>query len=184
MDELNFEGSWNFAPRIHRDAQGGFSECFRDANFQITISYRPEIAQGNCSVSRRGILCGIHFADVPPGQSKYVTRVSGADHGRHRRPASRINRIRDVASGETGDQNHHAVFIADGPSRTRSRHSRPGGLELVLSDEDTTARLLAETLSKGPLLNYGERLPGEFARRRPCGAAKYSGPSMESGHIL
>ena len=33
--------------------------------------------QANCSVSARGIVRGIHFADVPPGQAKYVTCVSG-----------------------------------------------------------------------------------------------------------
>ena len=32
----------------------------------------------NCSVSARGVLRGIHFADVPPGQGKYVTCVRGA----------------------------------------------------------------------------------------------------------
>ncbi|MCW2941153.1 MAG: dTDP-4-dehydrorhamnose 3,5-epimerase, partial [Actinomycetia bacterium] len=30
------------------------------------------------SVSARGVLRGIHFADVPPGQAKYVTCVAGA----------------------------------------------------------------------------------------------------------
>jgi dTDP-4-dehydrorhamnose 3,5-epimerase len=34
--------------------------------------------QANCSVSRRGVIRGIHFADVPAGQAKYVVCVSGA----------------------------------------------------------------------------------------------------------
>jgi dTDP-4-dehydrorhamnose 3,5-epimerase len=36
-----------------------------------------DVTQANCSVSRRGALRGIHYADVPPGQAKYLTCVSG-----------------------------------------------------------------------------------------------------------
>jgi dTDP-4-dehydrorhamnose 3,5-epimerase len=36
------------------------------------------VAQANTSVSRRGVLRGIHYADVPPGQAKYIQCVSGA----------------------------------------------------------------------------------------------------------
>jgi dTDP-4-dehydrorhamnose 3,5-epimerase len=36
------------------------------------------LAQANASVSRVGVVRGIHFADVPPGQAKYVTCVRGA----------------------------------------------------------------------------------------------------------
>lgn len=36
------------------------------------------LAQANCSVSSRGALRGLHFADVPPGQAKYVTCLRGA----------------------------------------------------------------------------------------------------------
>ena len=34
--------------------------------------------QTNVSVSSRGTVRGIHFADVPPGQGKYVTVLSGS----------------------------------------------------------------------------------------------------------
>ena len=37
-----------------------------------------DLVQANCSVSARGVLSGIHFADVPPGQAKYVTCVAGS----------------------------------------------------------------------------------------------------------
>ena len=36
-----------------------------------------ELAQMNISVSRRGTVRGIHFADVPPGQAKYVQCLAG-----------------------------------------------------------------------------------------------------------
>ncbi len=34
--------------------------------------------QVNTSVSRRGVVRGIHYADIPPGQAKYVTCQRGA----------------------------------------------------------------------------------------------------------
>jgi dTDP-4-dehydrorhamnose 3,5-epimerase len=36
------------------------------------------LAQANLSVSKAGTLRGVHFADVPPGQAKYVSCPRGA----------------------------------------------------------------------------------------------------------
>ena len=36
------------------------------------------LAQANCSTSNHGVIRGIHFTAVPPGQAKYVTCVQGA----------------------------------------------------------------------------------------------------------
>jgi dTDP-4-dehydrorhamnose 3,5-epimerase len=114
MDELGIAGSWVFTPRIHQDRRGGFLEWFRAADFRAAIGYYPEFAQGNCSVSRRGVLRGIHFADVPPGQAKYVTCVSGAV----------LDVVVDLRTGSAGfgnwqavrldDQDRRAVFLAEG----------------------------------------------------------------------
>lgn len=38
---------------------------------------RLDVAQANCSVSRRGVIRGVHFADVHPGQAKYLSCVHG-----------------------------------------------------------------------------------------------------------
>jgi dTDP-4-dehydrorhamnose 3,5-epimerase len=78
MEPLGIEGAWVFTPRIHRDARGAFLESFRAAEFTEDLGHVMDVTQVNCSVSRRGVIRGIHFADVPPGQSKYVTCVSGA----------------------------------------------------------------------------------------------------------
>jgi len=50
---------------------------FRGQEFAADLGYRLEVAQVNCSVSHRGVIRGIHFADVPPGQAKYACCVSG-----------------------------------------------------------------------------------------------------------
>jgi dTDP-4-dehydrorhamnose 3,5-epimerase len=78
MEPLGIDGAWVFTPRIHRDDRGSFLEWFRGDELAGHIGHRLDIAQGNYSVSRRGVVRGIHFADVPPGQAKYVTCVSGA----------------------------------------------------------------------------------------------------------
>ena len=36
------------------------------------------LGQANCSVSAAGVLRGLHFAQVPPSQAKYVTCVKGS----------------------------------------------------------------------------------------------------------
>src|SRR5580693_2397762 len=78
MNSLGIEGAWVCTPRIHHDDRGSFLESFRGGEFAGETGYRLDVAQINCSVSRRGVIRGIHFADVPPGQAKYVTCVRGA----------------------------------------------------------------------------------------------------------
>lgn len=78
MDSLGIEGAWVHTPRIYGDDRGSFLESFRNADVLAAAGYRMDVAQVNCSVSRRGALRGIHFAEVPPGQAKYITCVRGA----------------------------------------------------------------------------------------------------------
>ena len=78
MDSLGIEGAWLFTPQIFHDGRGSFLEWYRAAELSDALGYTPEIAQANCSVSRQGVIRGVHFTDVPPGQAKYVTCVNGA----------------------------------------------------------------------------------------------------------
>ena len=78
MEALSIEGAWVFTPSVHGDDRGVFLEAFRGAEFAADLGYRLDVAQVNTSVSRRGVIRGIHYADVPPGQAKYVTCVAGA----------------------------------------------------------------------------------------------------------
>jgi dTDP-4-dehydrorhamnose 3,5-epimerase len=114
VDPLKIEGAWVYTPRVYLDDRGSFHEAYRGAEFATDLGYRLDVAQANCSVSRRGVIRGIHYADVPPGQAKYVTCVSGA--------------VLDVAvdlrtgSGTFGEwetvvldeQSRQAVFLAEG----------------------------------------------------------------------
>jgi dTDP-4-dehydrorhamnose 3,5-epimerase len=78
VEPLGIDGTWSYTPRIHPDERGSFLEWFRASDLAAGLGYPMDIAQANCSVSRRGVLRGIHFGDVPPGQAKYVSCVRGA----------------------------------------------------------------------------------------------------------
>jgi dTDP-4-dehydrorhamnose 3,5-epimerase len=55
-----------------------FREPFRGARPAKAIGHRLDVIQTNVSVSSRGTVRGVHFADVPPSQAKYVTALSGS----------------------------------------------------------------------------------------------------------
>lgn len=75
---LSIDGAWEFTPVQHGDARGLFAEVFKGDLLSEVIGHRLDLAQANLSVSAAGVLRGVHFADVPPGQAKYVTCPSGA----------------------------------------------------------------------------------------------------------
>jgi dTDP-4-dehydrorhamnose 3,5-epimerase len=75
---LSIDGAFEFTPRQFGDDRGTFLEWFKSDELAPVIGHRLDLAQANCSVSHRGVLRGIHFSDVPPGQAKYVTCVRGA----------------------------------------------------------------------------------------------------------
>jgi dTDP-4-dehydrorhamnose 3,5-epimerase len=62
----------------HADSRGRFVEWFRADLLSEAIGYTFPLAQANHSVSARGALRGVHFAQVPPGQAKYVYCPAGA----------------------------------------------------------------------------------------------------------
>ncbi|UOT05853.1 dTDP-4-dehydrorhamnose 3,5-epimerase [Rhodococcus opacus] len=76
--ELKVDGSWEVTPTQFGDERGVFLEWFKDSTFAAAVGHPLNLAQANCSVSAAGVLRGVHFADVPPGQAKYVTCTRGA----------------------------------------------------------------------------------------------------------
>ncbi|MBK9475279.1 MAG: dTDP-4-dehydrorhamnose 3,5-epimerase family protein [Tetrasphaera sp.] len=78
ISALSIAGAYVITPRQFADSRGVFLESFRGDRLAEFLGHRPDIVQSNISVSSRGTIRGIHFADVPPGQGKYVTAVSGA----------------------------------------------------------------------------------------------------------
>jgi len=131
---LAIEGVWEFAPILRGDDRGMFLESFTDASFRQATGHDFTLRQMNVSVSRSGTVRGIHFADVPPGQAKYVQCFSG--------------RILDIVvdirvgsptfgtwvSAELNDETRHGLYIAEGL----------GHAFCALSDQVTVGYLCSE----------------------------------------
>jgi dTDP-4-dehydrorhamnose 3,5-epimerase len=139
MQAMGIGGAWTFTPAVHRDERGYFLEWFRAGELSESTGYWPETAQANCSVSRRGVIRGIHFASVPPGQAKYVTCVSGAV----------LDVVVDLRVGSPSygrweavrldDESRRAVFLAEGL----------GHAFTALSEEATVIYLCSTPYSPG-----------------------------------
>ncbi|MGF2946920.1 dTDP-4-dehydrorhamnose 3,5-epimerase [Mycobacterium sp. Lab-001] len=76
--ELDIPGAWEITPTIHGDSRGMFFEWLKNSEFTAFAGHRLDVRQANCSVSSAGVLRGLHFAQVPPSQAKYVTCVRGS----------------------------------------------------------------------------------------------------------
>lgn len=78
ITQLKIPGAWVLTPRQFGDPRGVFLEWFKEPAFVEAAGHSLHLAQANLSVSAAGVLRGIHYADVPPGQAKYVTCAKGA----------------------------------------------------------------------------------------------------------
>ena len=76
--ELPIAGAWVFEPTVFPDERGMFAAPFQGAAFREALGVDLVVAQTNHSVSARGVIRGVHFADMPPGQAKYVYCPRGA----------------------------------------------------------------------------------------------------------
>jgi dTDP-4-dehydrorhamnose 3,5-epimerase len=76
--ELDIAGAWEITPQLHGDSRGIFFEWLTDRGFTEFAGHRLDVRQANCSVSAAGVLRGLHFAELPPSQAKYVTCLSGS----------------------------------------------------------------------------------------------------------
>lgn len=78
VTELAIAGAWLFTPEIHGDDRGSFREAFTATSFLKNVGHTFDLRQMNVSVSSAGTIRGIHYADVPPSQAKYVQCLHGA----------------------------------------------------------------------------------------------------------
>ena len=78
IESLDIPGAFVVTPRQFPDDRGVFMEGFRGDKLAAHIGHRLHVIQTNISVSCKGAVRGIHYADVPPSQAKYVTAVSGS----------------------------------------------------------------------------------------------------------
>ena len=76
--ELSIPDSYVITPKQFGDDRGVFLEWYRFDKLEEVTGRSIDLAQANTSVSKRGVVRGIHFAQIPPSQAKYVTVAHGA----------------------------------------------------------------------------------------------------------
>lgn len=139
MEQLSIADAWVFTPRILRDERGAFFEWFRGTEFAADLGHRLDLGQANCSVSRRGVLRGVHFADVPPGQAKYVTCVSGAV----------LDVVVDIRVGSSTYGDWESVRLDDETRRAMYMAEGLGHAFIALSDPATVVYLCSQPYAPG-----------------------------------
>ncbi len=111
---LAISGSWTFEPSTHGDERGLFLEWLRRDLLEQHVGHPLDLHQANWSTSKAGVLRGLHFAEIPPGQAKYVVCVRGAI----------LDVVVDIRIGSPtygqwdsavlDDQNRKAIYLAEG----------------------------------------------------------------------
>jgi dTDP-4-dehydrorhamnose 3,5-epimerase len=64
-------------PKVFPDSRGSFCELMSTGRLEAESGYAFRLAQVNLSRSSRGVIRGVHFAQRPPGQAKYVMCLDG-----------------------------------------------------------------------------------------------------------
>jgi dTDP-4-dehydrorhamnose 3,5-epimerase len=192
---LAVEGAWVVTPQLRTDPRGMFAEGFRVDHLAKHIGHEMAVRQTNISVSTAGALRGVHYADVPPSQAKYVTATGGVfvDYVVDIRVGSPTFGQWDSVVLDTVDRRavylseglgHVLACVADGtavylcsevyaPSRERGvspldpdlRLTLPDGFAAVVSERDAAAPTLAEAQAQGLLPTFEDCL----AYRRSLG---------------
>src|SRR3954453_7721034 len=137
--QLSIAGAWEITPAQHGDPRGLFQEFYRFDHLAAEIGHPLRLAQGNLSVSGRGVVRGIHFADVPPGQAKYVTCARGAV----------LDVVVDIRVGSPTFGQGDSVLLDDVDRRAIYLGEGLGHAFLSLEDDSTVLYLCSTGYSPG-----------------------------------
>jgi len=137
--ELSVPGAWEITPQQHGDPRGVFLEWFKSDKFEEALGHQLDLRQANLSVSSAGVLRGIHFADTPPGQAKYVTCPRGAV----------LDVVVDVRVGSPTFGQWDSVLLDDTDRRAIYLGEGLGHAFMSLEDDSTVMYLCSTGYSPG-----------------------------------
>lgn len=141
--ELAVPGAYQFIPPTFPDRRGVYCVPLQVGVLAEVVGYRPSFAQVSSALSRRGAVRGPHYADIPPGQAKYVYCSNGAvlDFVVDIRIGSpTFGRYEAIRLDSTGC---HAVYVPEGL-----------GHAIVALEDDTVLTYLTST-SYNPAAEHG-----------------------------
>lgn len=139
LRQLMVPDAYEITPVQHRDDRGLFLEWFKDEPFTEAVGHRLDLKQANVSVNSRGTLRGIHFADVPPGQAKYVTCPTGAA----------LDVVVDIRTGSPTFGTWDSVVLDDTERRAIYIGEGLGHAFLALADRTVITYLCSEGYNPG-----------------------------------
>ncbi|MEF3322333.1 dTDP-4-dehydrorhamnose 3,5-epimerase [Gulosibacter sp. GYB002] len=137
--ELSIAGSFEITPKQFPDDRGIFLEYYRFDKLAEAVGHPLDLKQANTSVSKRGTVRGIHFADVPPSQAKYVTCTRGAV----------IDFVIDIRVGSPTFGQWDQVRLDDVDRRAIYIPEGLGHCFVALEDESTVSYLCSATYAPG-----------------------------------
>jgi dTDP-4-dehydrorhamnose 3,5-epimerase len=137
--ELAIPDAYEITPIQRADDRGYFLEWYRFDRLEEAVGHSLDLRQANTSVSKRGSVRGIHFADIPPSQAKYVTAPFGAV----------LDYVIDIRVGSPtfgqwdsvllDDKDRRAIYVAEGL----------GHCFVALTDNATVSYLVTDVYNPG-----------------------------------
>lgn len=135
--ELKIPDSYEITPKMFGDDRGVFLEWYRFDRLAEVVGHPIDLRQANTSVSRRGVVRGIHFADVPRGQAKYVTATHGAV----------LDYVIDIRVGSPTFGEWDSVLLDDRDRRAIYLSEGLGHAFVALTDDATVSYLVTDTFN-------------------------------------
>ena len=76
ITETKLKGCYLIEPKVFNDERGCFYEAFNKRILENTLGYEVDFVQDNVSVSKYGVIRGLHYQEAPFAQAKlvFVTR--------------------------------------------------------------------------------------------------------------
>jgi len=157
--ELTIPDAYEITPVQRPDDRGLFFEFYRFDRLEEAIGHSLDLKQGNTSVSRRGSVRGIHFADIPPSQAKYVMAPRGAV----------LDFVIDIRVGSPTFGKWDSVLLDDVDRRAIYVAEGLGHCFIALTDDATVSYLVTDVYN--PTREHGVNpLDGDIALEFPLAA--------------
>lgn len=158
--ELSIADAYEITPQQFRDERGVFLEWYRFDKLEDVVGHPLDLRQANLSSSKRGVVRGIHFADIP-GQAKYVTAAHGAV----------LDFIIDIRVGSPTFGNWDSVLLDDVDRRAAYLAEGLGHAFVALTDDAVVSYLVNDIYRPGA--EHGiNPLDGDVALEFPSGAGE------------
>lgn len=132
--ELTIPDAYEISTDVFPDDRGLFVNPFRGDVLADALGHSLQVAQTNHSASKRGVVRGVHFALLPPGQAKYVYAPRGAA----------LDIVVDIRVGSPTYGQHDVVRLDDRDFRAIYLSEGLGHCVVAL-EEDTVVSYLCST---------------------------------------